>query len=66
MVITHLHAPSPRSADSLRFDDLDLRIVPRLEFDLEAIPDEIDLLAVLWGQIRSYQLQYHPVDLPGH
>lgn len=37
-----------------------------LEFDLENIPDEIDLLAVLWGHIRSYHLRFHPSRLPGH
>lgn len=57
------YASSPMGLNPSRPNDRVLRIVPRQEFDLEDIPDEIDLLAVLLGHIRSYRLQLLPLSL---
>jgi hypothetical protein len=53
-------AGTQRSSDSLGCIEI------CQELDLEDIPDEIDLLAVLWGHIRSYHLQFHPSRSSGH
>ena len=64
--LLHYRSALPCAAANVSSSDLPGSSEICLEFDLEDIPDEIDLLAVLWGHIRSYRLQFHPSRLPGH
>ncbi|MDY0038516.1 MAG: hypothetical protein RBS05_21640 [Zoogloea oleivorans] len=46
--------PCPRCAATLNCDKVSR------DMDLESMPDEIDLLQVLWSQIRSYCNEFAP------
>lgn len=46
--------PCPRCAAALDCDRVNR------DMDLESMPDEIDLLQVLWSQIRNYCSEFAP------
>lgn len=66
MVISRTRFSSPAGSYSPLPIDQGWHAAPGQELDLEEMPDEIDLLAVLWSLIRCYRLQFHPVTHPGH
>lgn len=66
MALLHCNPLLPLAAGTPRPSDALGGIEICQELNLEDIPDEIDLLAVLWGHIRSYHLQFHPSRSPGH
>lgn len=66
MASSRTSASSLRDAYSQQHVASGIGAAAHQELDLEGMPDDIDLLAVLWAHIRCYRLQFHPVEFPGH